>query len=56
MESATPEYEEALKRGKKEYRACVSRGEYPFLPTLDSILPPEKLALGTEVGLVQLPP
>ena len=26
------EYEEALKLGRKEYKACVSSGRFPYLP------------------------
>ena len=26
------EYQEALKLGKKEYKACVSQGRFPYLP------------------------
>lgn len=32
------EYQEALKLGKKEYKACVRRGAFPYLPVLDDIL------------------
>ena len=32
------EYQEALKLGKKEYKACVSQGRFPYLPVLDDIL------------------
>ena len=48
-------YDEALKKGKKEYKTAVGRGEYPFLPALDSILPAEKLSMGSDAGLWQLP-
>ena len=26
------EYQEALKLGKKEYKSCVYRGRFPYLP------------------------
>lgn len=35
-------YSNALKLGTKEYRACIQRGEYPYLPVLDDILPSYK--------------
>ena len=48
-------YREALKLGQKEYRACVSQGEYPYLPALDDIVPPERSARGIELGLLSVP-
>ena len=45
------EYQEALKLGKKEYKACVSQGRFPYLPVLDSIyLSKRKYPDGTEYG------
>ena len=32
------EYSEALKLGKKEYRARIAKGKFPYLPVLDEIL------------------
>ena len=29
-------YREALRLGQKEYRACQSRGESPYLPVLET--------------------
>ena len=29
------EYSEALKLGKKEYRARIAKGQFPYLPVLD---------------------
>ena len=37
------EYQEALKLGKKEYKACVSQGRFPYLPVLDEFYP-EKIS------------
>ena len=37
------EYQEALKLGKKEYKACVSQGRFPYLPVLDDILSRENI-------------
>lgn len=37
------EYQEALKLGKKEYKACVSQGRFPYLPVL-MIFYPEKIS------------
>ena len=48
-------YKEALKQGKKEYRACISKGEYPYLPVLDEILA-ERLPGGErDLGIKQIP-
>lgn len=48
-------YKEALKAGQKEYRACVSRGEYPCLSALDDFLPAEYLSHGISLGVIQIP-
>ena len=49
------DYKKALSQGQREYRACVARGLYPYLPVLDEILPPERSSMGTELGLLQIP-
>ena len=48
-------YEDALKLGRKEHRACLSRGEYPYLSVLNEMLPEAKLASGTDLGVVMVP-
>ena len=48
-------YREALKLGQKEYRACVSSGKDPGLPVLDDIVPPERSAMGLDLGLASIP-
>ena len=48
-------YKDAQKQGQKEFRACIAKGLYPYLPALDEILPPEKINLGKPVGAVQIP-
>ena len=48
-------YEEALKRGKREYHRDVARGQYPFLPVLDELLPHLSSDMGLDVGLTELP-
>lgn len=49
------EYLEAYKLGKKEYKACVARGRFPYLPVLDDILPRDELQTEQPLGLVQVP-
>jgi hypothetical protein len=49
------DYKRALSLGQKEYRSCVSRGEYPYLSVLDELLPPERQSMGTDLGLMQIP-
>lgn len=49
------EYLEAYKLGKKEYKACVARGRFPYLPVLDDILPREEMQTEQPLGLVQVP-
>ena len=49
------EYEEALKLGRKEYKACVSSGRFPYLPVLDAILTREEIQTEQNMGLIQVP-
>jgi basic membrane lipoprotein Med (substrate-binding protein (PBP1-ABC) superfamily) len=49
------EYTEALKAGKKEYKACLARGRFPYLPVLDDILSHEQIQTEQKLGLVQVP-
>ena len=48
-------YRDAMKKGQREFRSCVYRGEYPYLPRLDEFVPAEQLAHGIDLGLVQVP-
>lgn len=49
------EYLEALKLGKREYRSCVTRGRFPYLPVLDDILSREEIRTEQNMGLIQIP-
>ena len=51
----SPYYKDALKLAQKEFRACVSRGEHPYLPLLDDFLPQEKRNGGIDLGLCNIP-
>ena len=48
-------YRDAQRLATKERRNCITYGQYPYLPVLDDILPAEKSAGGTDLGLVQVP-
>ena len=48
-------YKDARKQAQKEFRACVARGEHPWLPRLDDFIPPERALHSMDVGLVQIP-
>lgn len=48
-------YKEAQKRAQKEFRACTSSGQYPYLPVLDEFLPKERMSGGVYMGVVQIP-
>ncbi|MBQ0066469.1 MAG: BMP family ABC transporter substrate-binding protein [Firmicutes bacterium] len=48
-------YSQALKQGKSFYKRNVSNGQYPYLPVLDEMLPKEKVDMGKDLGLVQIP-
>lgn len=52
---AETEYLEAYKAGKKEYRACITSGRFPYLPVLDDILAHEEIQTEQPMGLVQVP-
>lgn len=49
------DYYSALKQGQKEYRQCVSRGEYPYLQVLDDILNTVETQGEVSLGLVNIP-
>ena len=48
-------YREALKQAQKEFRACTTRGDYPYLPALDEFIPREELLRTTDLGTIQVP-
>lgn len=48
-------YHDALKRGQKEYHACFSKGEYPYLPVLEDFASSEELLRVSDLGTIQIP-
>ena len=48
-------YKDALKMAQKEFRACTSKGQYPYLLSLEEIVPAERLNSGVYLGAVQIP-
>ena len=48
-------YSDALKLGLKEFRACQARGEDPYLPVLDDLVPHEQVVRGEYLGTIQVP-
>ena len=48
-------YLDALKRGKKEQKRCLSMGRFPYLPVLDEILTHQNIQTEQNMGLVQIP-
>ena len=48
-------YKEAQRRAQKEFRACTSRGEYPYPPVLDDFVPRDQLNRGLDLGVIQIP-
>lgn len=48
-------YKEAQRRAQKEFRACTSRGEYPYLPVLDDFVSRDQLNRGLNLGMLQIP-
>ena len=49
------EYQEALKLGKRDYKARVFEGQFPYLPVLDEILSEADIQTEQNMGLVQVP-
>lgn len=49
------EYASALKLGKKSYQDAVAKGEYPYLPVLDSILSDSDIATEVPLGVIDIP-
>ena len=48
-------YITALKAGQKEYRACLLKGNYPYLPALDEILSYTQVEYEVSIGLCEVP-
>lgn len=48
-------YREALKKGQKEKRICVSVGIDPYLPALDEIVSSDKIITEVYMGVMQVP-
>ena len=48
-------YNSALKAGQKEYRACLLKGNYPYLPVLDEILSYTPVEYEVNIGLCEVP-
>ncbi len=49
------DYKSALKAGQRAYRACVARGQSPYLAVLDDILTNVNIVAQEPLGLVEIP-
>jgi basic membrane lipoprotein Med (substrate-binding protein (PBP1-ABC) superfamily) len=49
------DYKNALRAGQKAYRACVARGQSPYLAVLDDILVNVNIVAQEPLGLVDIP-
>lgn len=49
------EYQEALKLGRKEYKSCVAKGCFPYLPVLDEIIDNDTILTEKYLGLMNIP-
>ena len=49
------DYKAAKKRGEREYRRALSRGEYPYPPALDDFLEKAKQGQQIPLGITELP-
>lgn len=52
---AIQDYMKAYKLGEKEYRACLSKGIYPYLPVLEDIISHVDIERQDSLGIVQVP-
>ena len=49
------DYKNALKSGQRAYRACVARGQSPYLAVLDDVLKGVDIVAQEPLGLVEIP-
>lgn len=49
------DYLKAYKEGKKQYRNCVSRGEFPYLPVLDEMISLSDIECEMNLGVQFIP-
>ena len=49
------QYISALRVGQKEYRSCLLKGKYPYLPALDEILSYTQVEYEVNIGLCEVP-
>ena len=48
-------YRKAQKSGEKSYLSHVARGQYPYPPTLEDLLPDMNLYATENLGVIQIP-
>ena len=48
------DYKNALRAGQRAYRACVARGQSPYLEVLDEILSGVDIVAQEPLGLVEI--
>ena len=48
-------YKDAQKMGLREFRACAAQGRYPYLLSLEELVPQERIAQGVDLGEIQIP-
>lgn len=49
------DYVGAVRRGRKQYQASLSKGEYPYLPVLDDILSYTDIVSEVNLGIMDIP-
>jgi basic membrane lipoprotein Med (substrate-binding protein (PBP1-ABC) superfamily) len=49
------DYVGALRKGRRQYQAAVSKGEYPYLPVLDDILSHTNIVSEVSLGILDVP-
>lgn len=54
-QEAVDQYDQALKSGRKMYRDCLLRGQYPYPQVLDEIFDESMAAGRVELGIIDIP-
>ena len=52
---AAEQYNQARRRGQREYREAIAAGRYPYLPVLDDILQNARVEAQLPLGVVEVP-
>ena len=54
-QDALEQYEAALSAGKKYYRSCMAKGQYPYPQVLEKLLENQETGGQVNIGMVDIP-